>query len=378
MTTNIKLKEQQLEGNIFVHQMFSMRDKNTGQYTFTMDGNFNILLNRIYNNLSTIESVYITVPADSRHEDFHTFNLMNKTIFNSKLHLMPIDYGKNAAETRELFAELRPEYYSKLFDIFKKLTANSKSQSTLVSEFAIEYDYERFFDRIEYVFLMTAVSDDDLSKPHGQNFSNELNIIKNYHTVYMLSENQIRYVNKYIDDSTTANIKLYRLANILSVHFQKSTAFAAMSSTSFSILQGIELICKQDNLIFYPMRIEDERYEFGKVLEKNKQVVITNPTNTSVEGWLVKNGYADRSVVHIFDYSERTYIREIDTADIIVIGYVDKRSEYFSVLSCLSKDAEIWHNDEGIHLSTLEHVILTNATIRSDSFNTEILHTYIK
>lgn len=390
----MQIKEQKLHGNVLVLQQYSMRDKSTGQYKFLMDGNFNVLLNKIYNCLNEIDRVIVTIPDDVAEQDIAEFELRNHMLFDNKITLIGIEYGANAAANRTLFNDSFHGYSSivgKALDECE-LPLDNKLD-IIVSEFATSK--ERFQDLkrarlIQYVWPMTAIHTDDLAKPHGEYFHTaEFDISRQTNSeIYYLSDNQLEFaITNWEEHDGFAN--MYRSKRILNPHYVKAVAYASVLHTSPEVIDILDqaMFAVDKKILFFPMRIEDSRYGFNEAVkiarEGGYQMVITNPTNIDVQAHIDKgnkeNGTTNYATVvkstNLWSLAENE--TSLKPNDIVEIGEVDKREEYLYMLASMDSSAIIYHHDEGIHMSTMEQIILTSAGVFCRNISKATLYSYI-
>ncbi|BBI90556.1 hypothetical protein HYO65_gp164 [Tenacibaculum phage PTm1] len=129
-----------------------------------------------------------------------------------------------------------------------------------------------------------------------------------------------------------------------------------MDGISKKELNFFNNILPKEDIVFYPMRVDDPRYDFKCILdyveESNKLMVITNPTNIEIE-------YNH----HIIDLSDS----------------VNKRGLYFKILSKLKSSDRIIHACDDVHISLFEQLSLSEADVTfNDTMHILDIDTYIK
>lgn len=337
-------KELTISDNTLFLQMLSVRDKASGLYLPSMDGNINVTLNRIYNAKNTLNRVHITLPAlELIDEDsMNALHELNKNIFGSiiKFHYMKF-YCSDVAITRKNVYELQELYLDRDF-------------AQVISDFAINIIPLISNDiSISYNYNWSKVSDDDNS-PSAQSFDKEVELSKKFPT-FLYSDVQYDYWKS----KGLLGENVFRSKNIFDPQYIKIIADRYLTDTSNdSMTQEIsEFINDYKQVVFYPSRIEDPRYDFPQIIEYCKwsktPLIISNPTNVPLPKEL-----KDMTIL------------DLSTAE-------HKRASYFITLSLLRESDAIFHHESDMHISLIEQIMLTKADV-IHNFDEETIKSYIK
>ncbi|BBI90863.1 hypothetical protein [Tenacibaculum phage PTm5] len=100
----ISAKEIKLSGSVLYIPIYSMRDKKTGQYIPSMDGNINSMLHRLYNNRHDVNEVMIAIPNIKKLNigELEKLRKSIKSIGINNVDYLPLSwlYGSSVGNTR--------------------------------------------------------------------------------------------------------------------------------------------------------------------------------------------------------------------------------------------------------------------------------------
>lgn len=345
-------KKLELKGDVFILQMVSNRDKTSGKFNLLLDGNFNQCLHTIYECLDDIKHVTICIPENVTDTSLNEFDRINEKFFESKMSLILSDeYGSNAAEHRENF-------YS--YAVY----LNTNPYDMVVSDFGIKFFESTNVGKavskniatknVVYRYNCTKISDYD-NKPSAKFFDSECNMAKHYDT-YVYSDVQYDYF-------TSKGVPVYRMSNIFNMKLLKLLAddYIAQHEKDEKLSGYIDYIKDFMNspIVFYPSRLEDPQYRFIDVCkfanEKNTTVLVTNPTNVSLPSIITENQI---------------------TTPVFEVGCTDKRFEYFAWLNELNENDFIVRYDKEFHITLLENLYLSKATVLHE-FDEDVVRSYV-
>lgn len=331
------MNKQQLElkGNVHIIQMISMRDKKTGKYLPLMDGNLNSMLHRIWTFRNQLKNVYITLPnvRSIDHEQLNRLDTMIEKLFNQDPSTeLRVWANFNSAIYRKDVGKTRMNLLSRDYP----LEFDGDRLDMIVSEFPVDIEVDGD-TQVVYNYNWSAVdkANDILNISHKR----EIELAKKYPT-YLFSDIQYDYWKEQgVDLSNT-----YRSTNIYSKEFFKLVAeYFAPEPTLHDWYETAKM--NGHDLVFFPQRIDDPRYDFERVCSdiefaartgNNFKLVVTNPTNVPVP----KKDY----IINMSDHP-------------------DKRTLYFTMLLELEEDDMIVHKEDDMHVSLLEQIAITKATV---------------
>lgn len=321
--------------------MISNRDKVTNEFNLSLDGNFYQTLHSIYNNLSTIDSVVITIPLNVCKQSIEVFNKFNSDYLNNivKILHVPKFYGTNAAEHRDMFIKNFNESF------------NLGYYDQVISDFSVKIKHSN----VSYRYNWSKVSDNDNTES-AKYFDLECELAKTFDT-YVFSDIQYKYMS---DKASTS--KIYRLEKIYSSKLLTERCRNVIDNTSFDIKTKVENkyssfteLIKVPK-IFYPSRLEDVRYRYDLVQEysisNNLPTIVTNPTNIDILKYKLSN------------------------SNLIEVSTVNKLYEYYLWLTMLTEDDIIFNHSDDFHVSLLEQIVICKAKNVSP-FTKEQLDSYI-
>ena len=355
MEVKRRLKELIVRNNTLIFQMISARDKQSGLYLPMQDGNVNSMLHRIYNNLESIDRVYMTLPKKELIDGNQMLQLesINHNFFKSSIVFIHSDfYGSSVSLTREQAKE------SEFLNIVKSINA-----TYIINEFPV-FLHRMVNSDVQYNFNWNKVSDDDVS-PSALGFNEELKISK-YFDVFLFSDIQYDYMT-----SKTSSTKIYRSSQIFNRDYVRLISELYMTDhyddETANIIDEISM-CKA-KINFFTSRIDDTRYEFRKISEDsfknshNEILVAANHLNVNIDDFV--NHIEDFNMLAIIDYAK-------------IIDMKHNRFAYFYTLSKLREYDEIHRYEKDMHISLIEQYILTNAKIIAPNFITETIESYIQ
>lgn len=323
-----------------------------------MDGNLNQTLNRIYNQRKGLSKVIITLPMPdqidpAQLERLHQVVDLHFTGLVEFQHMS--FYGSNIDKTRSNL-RFSDEHLIHLNDV---LLANfTRSRSMLISEFPVFFGNKVQSEwEIIYNFNWSWVGEENDSMLTMQAAS-EFNLAKSW-PVYLYSD--VQYDFWLSQHKLTKNV--YRSGGMFDQDYMEivsEDAIDQFTKKNPNIATKIQAQLKESSrVVFYPMRIEDPRYNFKYVVKYAKAnkalLVITNPTSVAEE-----------------TYS--SMLRELNVLNLTSI--VDKRGVYFMILDELRKDDVIIRPETDMHVSLIEQSILTKAEIMHQ-FSTKSISSYI-
>lgn len=349
-----------IDGSLFV-QIISTRDKFSGKYLPTMDGNLNVTLHRIYNVIDDIQQVMITLPMIYQidHDNLLQFKATVKKLFGNKILLLHVQmYGDSVAETRKLILD-PASHARKQFDSFVHHETKFFNAKQIISDFPIEFN-----SKIDVPIIYNynwGKSSNDIVDDASKYFSLEVDLAK-HHSTFLYSDVQYNYwkAEGQATDLVFRSVAIFNKDMFQSVSTDEVNSMDA--ATEYLIDQFI-----QDNktIVFYPSRIEDPRYCFNHVLFISEickfPLIISNPTN-------------------IKSYDNKLYSNAINShfTNVLDLSNVpNKRAAYFYVLSKLRPDDMIFRFETDMHISLIEQKILTEAKIVHPHFADEDVFKYL-
>lgn len=326
--------------NILVFSMLSTRDKETGLYNLMQDGNINSMLNKLFINLNNFDRCLVTIPNKELLNLSQLRDLKNILLdkFEDKVSLFHIDaYSRNVGLTRESMMHVKPLYHK----INKVLPID-----LVISEFPIQFGFKV---NVVYTYNWNKVSDDDTSLS-AKYFDKELKLSKYYKT-YLFSKIQYEYMCSKTED--TENIIQHE--KIYSPEFIKYQSEIEIKKLSKETILKIDELLKSQ-VLFYPLRVDDPRYEYDKCVEyareHNLKFITTNHTNVDTK------------------YKDVVDIQSLFPSEM-------NRSIYYYILSKLKPNDVILRYEYDMHVSLIEQLILSTSTIITPNINFNEIKKYI-
>lgn len=371
----VQTKELPISGNLYFVHTISSRSKETGLYDPFLDGNINVTLNRLYNNINNFDNAIITLPYDPRLisepilDKFLAY--LNKT-FNGKVDINVHDfYGSNIEQTRKnlMDPELQPGYVEKLREcILNFQSSNPSTDLNIICDFPILMAPDILeIGTVRYNYNWNKASEKDTSYSASL-FPIEVELSRRFET-YLYSDVQYNYWADYVNTHNINSI-YFRSSQIFNTEFIEKTSDDLIwdnylefdfRTDRFNVNEFlIDQARAGRNILFYPSRIEDPRYSFDAVIEfarkNNDAVILTNPTQIN------KKEYEDKlKGLKVLDLSNSP----------------NKRATYFYVLSQLGPLDKILRYETDMHISLIEQIVLSKCKI-IHNFTESIINSYIK
>lgn len=351
-------------GHVLFVQCISTRDKTTGKYLPLMDGNLNVTLNRIYANSHTLESVTITLPLK---EDIDTQQLTELIEFCSsvidvdiKFNHIPF-YGSNIDETRQMMVLKTAELNS-----FIEFMSQHRLY-TVVCDFPLPIVVDNI--EVVYNYNWSYCSDNEKSKTLKDFYLNEIHLAEFFPT-FLYSDVQYEYWKNSIPEDQFSMLDVQRSVNIFSKEYINAVSQWELQKLSnddecIRVILDTELnkILNNEQVIFYPSRIEDPRYKLANVIElaiSNKcKLIITNPTQFNLQ--------------ELHDKYPKLKDILVDLSEHVTL----KRKLYFYILSYLKPTDKIYHFEKDMHISLIEQKLITDASLIIPYISSAQINSYI-
>lgn len=338
--------------------MISARDKSTGLYLPTQDGNVNSMLHRIYANLDNIKRVYMTLPAKKLICSIQMRQLenINFSMFDSKIVFLhdygEVMYGSDVGQSRSKM-KFRP--LKKLIDL--------TTPEHVVCEFPVFIQFIHNFNNknVQYNFNWNKVSDDDVSIS-AKSFDDELLIAKHF-DVFLFSDIQYDYMKSKDTDNC---LRIFRSIEIYSKKFMLEMSSMYMTehydATTAKIIDDI-FAKSIDGVIFFPSRIDDKRYQFDKLSALSEKceipLILSNHLNVDPQK------FTNVDLTYVIDYAK-------------LIPQLHARFSYFYTLSKLRDFDIIPHEETDMHISLIEQILLVcDDAITTHKFSKSTINSYI-
>lgn len=360
------------EGNILVLPILSSRNKKTGKYQLSTDGNVNSMLHLFSINSEKIKSITMILPqkelmdTDSILDYDNIFKTYRKfkhieliLVFDDSI---TRNYHKeDTLETRNN-VNLMIKHGLHLFNF----TSDSKKFDTIISEFPFDFSkdktrlkndvkiiYNINWSKTEFEFVEKSDLDDTLTI----SFYNEIERIKeteNNLNIYFYVYSQIQYdaYSKYLRDEVRLNnLELLGLYIKIKIYDQDLISFVAntealkISQNDMSFIDKIFSLKIPVSLLAF--RLNDERYNLKQVIRDfNLSILIlTNPTNT------------------VLDNDISLELINTKHTDFYNVSLDNKRAVYFYILLKLRSSDSIPHYEPDMHMSTIEQYVLAKDSL---------------
>jgi len=238
---------------LLIVPIYSMRSHKTGKYQLLLDSNMNIALHKC-SVLSYLVDVTITIPTNVDSSQLNAcIGIASKMACS--ITFMPIHYGSNAGETRNI-----------LNDGIKNGPINQRDFDKVILGVCT---VDPVIENTEYHLYNTPI----LGKPRpyvDEHMPTILNRLENGYRVNFSCENQLYKVPTQYLHLCTTDMKLY------SKDFMAELAKEFVDQDLFIELDTLIPI----GAVFFPFRISDPVYKWDAVRSLNSDIVVTDPNES--------------------------------------------------------------------------------------------------
>lgn len=273
--------------NVLYIPIISSRNKETGEYQLDMDGNVNSMLHKLYIQRKHIQQLTICIPERKYFSDkaLAKYDTYIKFLFPTfRIIFQRIDlYKENVELTR-----------NNIFS-FKQTLNNSTEGLHIIAELPLEFSetiHSKNFITYNFNWSLSGEYQKTETLINSDILENKL-AAKGY-DITILSECQSLLRN---DRKNVRIIKEIFSAEFVRKQFVSWKAIylrqidESILSSLFSLLNIEENFndSAYSNIVFFPFRVDDDRYKFSEVVNACKQykgrtlLLISNPTRVSIK-----------------------------------------------------------------------------------------------
>lgn len=393
-----------ITGNVLILPILSSRNKDTGKYQLSTDGNVNSMLHLLSINSSEIKSVEFVFPdlalvdqdsiKDFRHtlSSFSKFQRINFYLHFDNLLWYNGYHQSDTLKTRIYVNELLDNNQSGLS--FCENSSHGKTIDTIVTEFPFGFYPGEFRDdtKIIYNINWSVCSDDlDMKQRHNielmrsyfeeRRIASLSNKLKNKnHEFYVYSDVQYEYLSRDLiellgkDSVESKDCQVYRKEKIYDVDLINYIADESVKSISDEDRQFVDFLLeeqksrKYNSIVFLAFRLNDVRYELEKLLthysdDSENLFILTNPTKTPIS----------KEVAKLLTTLNLNYL------DLSRVENIDQRKMYFYFLKNFKPYDKIPHFEPDMHMSTIEQFVLcqNSLALHNKQLTRESVKSYI-
>lgn len=263
-------------------------------------------------------------------------------------------YGSDVAKSREKMK----------FRQLKLLIEKTKPEHA-ICEFPVFIQFINNFNNknVQYNFNWNKVSDDDTS-PSAKSFDDEM-IISKYFDVFLFSDIQYTYMKS---KDTSDDSRIFRSEKIYSKSLTKAISEKYIKDHyDENVVKMIDIMFEassQSGILFFTSRIDDPRYKFNEIAKLSTDhsmiLVVANHLNVDI------SKYVDSKYIKYIDYMKH-FPQELN------------RFAYFYTLSKLRNIDAIQREENDMHISLIEQLILLNDDVLFlvPNFTSETINSYI-